>query len=276
VLAHRDPGVAPAQQHGVHAALPAPLDARVQRFERVLREGGVTNVEERVISAGAEGAGKVLMEFAPGCHRIGVLGGAEPGHSEFPHDIDAELAWASGGIVASDRTDSSSANLLACTAERKPAILAFAGAPPDARVVLIHGVEEIPRGLPDAFGDEARAHIAKAFVERRARGPDFPPLYTSLGIAGITELPVEVDPGQCYWVTVAPSEGDATLVALAADVGTTHVRAHTDEPGGAVLASFCAGTARRGNLEVEVHGTGVVWLLALFRAGSMRLGDEAP
>jgi hypothetical protein len=216
------------------------------------------------------------MDLSTGCHRLGVLGGAEPGHAEFPHDIDAEIAWASGGIVASDRTDSSGASLLACTGERKPAILAFAGAPPDARIVLVHGTQELPAGIPDAFGEEARAGIAKAFVERRTRGPALPPVYTSLGIAGITELPIEVDPGQCYWVTVAPSEGDATLVALAADVGATHVRAHTDEAGSAVLASFCAETARHGNLEVEVHGTGVVWVAALFRSGARRLGEEAP
>jgi len=277
VLPHRDPGaVAESGDRTLPPLTRPPLASRAVAFERTLREEGASNVDRRSFSANEEGAGKVLLDLSPGCHWIGILGGPTPIHPDAYHDIDAELGWATGGVAATDRTDSPDANLLACTGERQPAILVFAGAGANAPMLLLHGARELPSGVPDSFGVVARARIGRALVEHHAAAPAGPPSYTSLGIGGITNLPIETDPGQCYLAALTPTEGSSSLVSLGVDLGATDARAHTDEPDSAVVLSFCTGIARRRILNVETHGSGVVWVLGLWPLAGQRLGEEEP
>jgi hypothetical protein len=192
------------------------------------------------------------------------------------YDVDAQLAWASGEVAASDKTESPDAVLTACTAERTIGILAFAGSSDGAPVMLVHGTRALPKGLPERWGPVPRARAARSLLERRIPGPESPPVYQSLGVSGMTSLPIEVERGQCYLAVLAPVQGSAKLVSLSATSGARHSLAHAGEPDAAVAVTFCAGNTGRGALDTEVHGNGVVWVAALFPMARVRLGEEAP
>jgi hypothetical protein len=192
------------------------------------------------------------------------------------HDIDAELAWVSGDVAAVDRTDGPDATLTACTGSHDLAIAAFAGAAPHGAVLMLHGRSDLPRGIPEDWGRAARARISRALIARHAPAPATPPIYSSLGVAGLTLLPVEVEPGQCYLAALALIEGSAKLVALSAATGTVRSTAHTDEPNGAAILTFCAGSSGRATLETEVHGASLVSALGVWPLGHRRLGEDTP
>ena len=138
-----------------------------------------------------------MLDFEPGCHRVAILAinPNDPHDRADVHDVDAELAWVSGEVASVNRTDSPDATLTACTGARQLAIVAFAGAAPRGTVLLLEGHTPLPDGVPEEWGRLARARIARALLDRRAPSPVTPPVYTSLGVAGVTVLPVEVEPG---------------------------------------------------------------------------------
>lgn len=276
VLAHRDPGIVAAAMRPGAAPTPASLAERVAGFESQFRREGGSTIERRIVQTGKDGDGRIFLELAPGCHRIAVLGADVPKTMTGFYDIDAQLAWVSGDVAASDRTESPDALLTACAAERTIGVLAFAGSGDGMPVMVVHGSRPLPRGLPERWGPAPRARAARALLDRRIPGPDSPPVYQSLGVAGATSLPIEVERGQCYLAVVAPVQGMGKLVSLSATSGARHSLAHASEPDTAVAVTFCAGNTGRGVLSAEVHGNGVVWVAALFPVARVRLGEEAP
>jgi hypothetical protein len=234
-----------------------------------------TNVERRAAQADAAGNGRLLMELAAGCHRLTVFATpADPRDDRFL-DVDAELGWASGGVTSVDRTDSPDAALTACTPERELGILSFAGAAKGGSVVVVHSRTDLPAAVPERWGI-ARARVARALVERRIPSPPSPPTYESLGVAGITVLPVELEPGRCYLAAVALLQGSIKLLALNASAGGAASLAHVDSTDTAAVVTFCAGTVQRGRLDVEVHGASPIWIAGLWPVGERRLGEEEP
>jgi hypothetical protein len=276
VLPHRDPGIVAGAMRPGAAPTPALLSQRVTGFESQFRREGASTVERRVVESSADGEGRAFLDLAPGCHRLAVLGPDVDRTMTGFYDVDAQLAWASGEVAASDKTESPDAVLTACTAERTVGILAFAGSSDGAPVMLVHGTRALPKGLPERWGPVPRARAARSLLERRIPGPEAPPVYQSLGVSGMTSLPIEVERGQCYLAVLAPVQGSAKLVSLSATSGARHSLAHAGEPDAAVAVTFCAGNTGRGALDTEVHGNGVVWVAALFPMARMRLGEEAP
>ncbi|HVW26590.1 MAG TPA: hypothetical protein VHC69_14585 [Polyangiaceae bacterium] len=275
ILPHRDPGnVLPLQRPGPPPS-PGPVAARVLRLESRLAREEMAHVERRMAAADGSGAGRVLLELSPGCHRITVFDApADQNDADF-HDIDAELAWASGGIASIDRTESPDAALVACTAEHELGILAFAGAGKGGSVVVVHGITDLPAGVPARWG-AARARVARTLLERHIPAPASSPVYESLGVAGLTVLPLELEPGRCYLAAVASLQGDVKLIALNAVAFGPAAQSHVDDTDEAAAVTFCAGTTPRGRLEVEVHGASPIWLAAVWPFGERRLGEEMP
>jgi hypothetical protein len=88
------------------------------------------------------------------------------------------------------------------------------------------------------------------------------------GGAGVTTVPLAIEPGACYVASVAGVSGQTKGIGVRAHVGA---RESTDdrnpnEAAGAV--SFCAFDRARATLDVEARGTSMVWGLAVFRVGS--------
>jgi hypothetical protein len=274
VLPHRDPGAVPPATGPGPPPPPAALDARIDAIERIFSRDGVSDENRRLGPTDASGSGQVVLDLPSGCHRLFVLS-VSPGGADMPIDIDADLIWANGAIAASDRTDSPDASLLACTGERRLAVLAYGGSASRVPVMVFQGRTEIPRGLPPAIGPDAQGRMAKALFERHVALPSGQPIYASLGVSGLTELPIEVEPGRCYVAMVSPIQGETKLLALDAEAGARYSRAHSDDADSALVAAFCAGGVDRGKLEVEAHGRELVWIAALWSTAQTKLG-EAP
>lgn len=273
LLPHRDPGNVPPLSRPGPPPNPGLAANRIQRLEsRLSREEG-TDVERRTVQADPEGSGRLLMELAPGCHRLTVFALPAGPRDESFHDIDAELGWASGGVTSVDRTDSPDAALMACAEERELGILSFAGAARSGSVLVVHSRTALPTAVPERWG-VARARIARSLLERRIPAPGSPPIYESLGVAGITTLPVELEPGRCYLAAVAALQGNVKLLALNASAGGPSSLAHVDSTDAAAVVTFCAGTIQRGRLDIEAHGASPIWIAGLWPLGERRLGEE--
>jgi hypothetical protein len=276
VLPHREPGNVPPLSRPGPPPSPGALANRVLRLEnRFARDEG-TEVEHHVGSADAAGMGRQLIELSPGCHRLGVFAAPADTADDGFYDLDAELGWASGGIAAIDRTESPDASLTACTAQRELGIVSFAGAAKNGAVLVVHARSKMPGALPQRWG-AAAARIARTWLERHIPAPTSPPVYESLGVGGITILPVELEPGRCYLAAAAPLQGSVKLLALTASTaGVPASLAHVDDTEVGAVVTFCAGTAPRGRLEVEVHGASPIWIAGLWALGQRRLGEEMP
>jgi hypothetical protein len=275
VLPHRDPGAGVAAPAPGPPPPPAALVSRVAAVERFFAREGITAARKRLAPTDASGLGQLLLDLSPGCHHLFVLA-MPPEGADTAQDVDAELVWANGNVGASDRTDSPDAALLACTGERRLGVLSYGGGLGKMPVFVLHGKRGLPEGLPTGLGPDARGRMAKALVERHVALPGRPPVYASLGVAGLTELPVEVEPGQCYLAMAAPIQGEAKLLSFNTEAGIRRTRAHTDEPDAALVSSFCAGAVDRAKLEVEAHGIDLVWLSALWPTARLPLGSETP
>jgi hypothetical protein len=275
VLPHRDPGAVPPLPGAGAPPAPAPLQTRVQAVEREFSMSGVVALSKRFAPTDATGSGQIPIDLAPGCHHIAVLA-VSPETTEVPQDVDAELAWINGTIASFDRTDSPDAALMACTGERRLGVLAYGGSMPGVPVYVITGRTDLPNGLPSELGPDARARMAKGLAERHVTIPNREPVYESLGVMGLTELPIEVEPGQCYVALVSTIQGDSKFLSLGIDAPGIRARTHSDDPDSALASSFCAGSNDHAKLEVEAHGRQIVWVAALWPTARLRLGEEAP
>ena len=273
VLPHRDPGTIPTPSRPGTPPLPGALTRRVEALEQRFRLEGAADVERRLVPTDRSGAGRILMDFAPGCHRVSVLGvPSGPDDTTF-RDLDAELDWVSGGPAAADRTESPDSTLTACNAEHDLAVLSFAGAGTASPALLLQARTDLPPSLPERWGSEPRARIAKTLLDRHIPPPPSGVAYETLGATGITSLSFEVVPGQCYVAAVAIMQGAAKAVGLTVATGASTTVAHGDDPTSAAVVAFCAGAAPRARMEVEAHGPGLVWLGAVWPAGRVRLGE---
>ena len=80
-------------------------------------------------------------------------------------------------------------------------------------------------------------------------------------------IPVSIEPGQCYFATVAILRGDPRSMRIAATIGDKYVRDDViDRPEGTGLA-FCSGSEETARIEVDVRGNNAFWVFALFPFG---------
>jgi hypothetical protein len=275
VLPGRDPGGELALgDPGPRPTLP-PLASRLSRLATRAKREGAQGFEQVRWAAGADGSGAESLMLARGCHQLALLSDGTPVGATAV-DLDAELVdGESGARLAIDRAEDADAALSVCLGTPARVELRFVGAAADASLSLTHARWDLPPGLPSSWGSEAQARLARvakdARLELRAA-----PRYSSLGVQGRTELPLEVDPGACYSALLVPLRGEARSLSLS-------VRAHAvgevphgsaDSEGSAV--SFCTQGARLATVEVDAQGGGLAWLLAIWQSGRTSLGMALP
>lgn len=274
-LASREPGpIAPIGISGPRPVSP-PLTDRLRAVEaRAVRDGALA-VDRRWYHAAQNGAGEIDVRLSEGCHRLDLLGApAEDPTSSV--DIDTDLVEVgSGDVIAADHTESSDASVELCVGTASAFRLRFVGALPGLPVVLASTRFALPSGLPPRFSPQQKAKMAEAL--RQYHGPELTssPVYASLGVSGVTLLPIELEPGSCYLAAVSAVRGEASGVALSVEVGPFQGE-NRSAPGkdGTTLA-FCARGADHALIDVEARGAGVSWLLGLWPAGRIPLGEVA-
>ena len=85
-------------------------------------------------------------------------------------------------------------------------------------MVVLDALWPAPKGLTD-WGRQARAGMMAAMFRRRAPQPRGTPVYEALGPAGVTSLPVRVEPHSCYLVAAGLLRGRAPAMRLSARLG---------------------------------------------------------
>jgi hypothetical protein len=147
--------------------------------------------------------------------------------------------------------------------------VSFAGASGAAPVTVSDALWTTPSTVPVRFGPRARAGFAGALIKRHAPAPVEDALFESIGVQGVTQVPVPVEPGRCYLAAVALVRGDARSIRMAATLGfrTPHDEA-LERPEGAAIA-FCAGTERGAVIDVDVRGNAPWWALSVWAMGSV-------
>ena len=275
-LAGRAPGPsAPFGQSGPRPTAP-PLAERARATEAREKRQGAAAVDRRLLQADRNGTGEVLLTLPSGCHRFDVLGVSTPSHAPHGVDVDAELVWlANGEIGARDRTESADATLALCNGEAAPARLRFIGSPPGAPVVVLAARWPLPAALPEYWGPTVRARMAETLRDNHVRNLASAPVYSSLGVTGVTLLPLEVEPGRCYIAALAALRGTTAGLAVGLGSGTTRGQNRSTADQSDTSVSFCAGNERRITFEVEARGSGVAWLLSAWPAGRLPLGEVA-
>jgi hypothetical protein len=248
---------------------PGPIAERVARAERRARSEGAARVVKTVTRAGISGIGKVQLKLAEGCHRLDLMAEVPGVIPRRATDLDAEAHVQEGGrLLARDRADVPDARLDFCLGEQTVVDVAFAGASGPAPVTVSDALWTTPRTVPVRWGPRARAGFAGALNKRHAPAPVDDAMFETVGVQGVTSVPLAVIPGQCYLASVALIRGDARTIRMAATIGdrSPHDEA-LDRPEGAAIA-FCAGSARSAVIDVDVRGNGPWWALSVWSMGA--------
>jgi hypothetical protein len=248
---------------------PGPIAERLARAERRARADGAARVVKTLTRAGVSGVGRIQLKLVEGCHRLDLMAEVPAVVPRRATDLDAEAHAQEGGrLLARDRADVPDARLDFCLGEQTVVDVAFAGASGAAPVTVSDAQWTTPKTVPVRWGPRARAGFAGALNKRHAPAPIDDPLFETIGIQGVTSVPVAVAPGQCYLASVALIRGDARAIRLAATVGSRvpHDEA-LDRPEGAAIA-FCAGTSRSAVIDVDVRGNGPWWALSVWGMGA--------
>jgi hypothetical protein len=271
VLPERASGpAAPLADPGPRGPL-EPLAVRARHAEDRAKNNGATGVRAQSFNAEPDGTGRETMRLEEGCHRIEVM--AELAGKQ-PIDVDAELReTTSERLVARDRSDAPDARLELCSGSSMGVDLVFAGAPGPVDVLFMDTLFTLPKGVPTMWGARARAALSAALWRRKLPAIDDPPIEQRLGVAGLTAIPIAIEPGGCYIAAIGTIRGDPRSVTLTAKVDT---RTSFDSNAGLVDGSavaFCSGGSDRARIEIEVRGSAVAWVLDVWRVAS-RSFDE--
>jgi hypothetical protein len=272
-LPHRDPGpVAPMASGGPPPAS-APLEQRAGGIEAKNRREGAVEIRRRRLDAGEDGGGDVLLRFERGCHRLDALSMSGPSAAMRGIDVDLELmSIDTRELFASDRTESADASLTTCVGEPTPLRLHFSGSLPQMPIALLSARWDLPKGLSEEWDPDVRARMAEAIWHSHNRSLGGRPVFQSIGVGGLTVLPIEVEPGACYLAAVAPIRGESSGVGLAAVLGRQHVQNHGGPEGAGTTLAFCSEGDERALFEIETRGVGLVWLFAVWQTGQLPIG----
>jgi hypothetical protein len=186
--------------------------------------------------------------------------------------LDAELLdGESGARLAVDRAEDADAALRVCLGAPTRVELRFMGAAVGASLSVTHARWDLPKGLPSSWSSDAQARLARLAQDGRIKLLSAP-IYSSLGVQGRSELPLELEPGACYSALLVPLRGDVLRLSLSVRVHAAGevARGAADSDGSTV--SFCAQGARLATLEVDGQGSGLAWLLSVWQSGHSPLG----
>ena len=260
-----DPGPAPNTGDIVERA--KDLVARMARR-------GADEIDHGLLRSDLDGSGLSAIELDEGCHELRVLGVPTPERAPRSVDIDADIVWPSGELAASDRTNAPDASVRLCVAQKRQLALRFSGALPTSPVLFVHGRWTLPAALDPRWPPEVRAGLAEALWEHDLRPPVGPVYAQSLGIAGITGIPFEIEPDTCYVVAAAVHRGQSAGLAVGVAVGPHRYQNHGGPEGQNAALAFCARGQQSALVEVEAVGSaGLTWLLGLWQAGKTNPGE---
>ncbi len=273
ILPLRDPG--PPEPMPSPGPKPAPLalELRLRAREAQRRAEGAATVERRSAASRANGSGDALVPLEPGCHVIDVLVPDPIGGRVF--EVDAELGWPlDASAVASDRAESSDASVGMCVGARRAARLSFSGAPGRSRVAALHSTWSLPTGVPRWWSGDAAARVAMALRRVHPPGPSEPPIYEAMGVAGVTLVTVPLEPGACYVAAVGGIGEGQQSFRIAALAGTWAQHQSLDGDRSAAVA-FCADSRESGRVEIEAQTAVEAWVMGVWRASRVTLGEIA-
>ncbi len=267
-LPERSPGpVAPRGDAGGPLE-PGPLAERLARAEGRARAEGAEGVSRVSLKASPRGVGGFELDLPEGCHRLEVMADIPTAVPHRGTDVDAEVhERATGRLLARDRADVPDARLDFCLGEPTPVGLAFSGAAGPVTVTLSKARWPLPAKAPARWGAKARAGLAGALRRRHAPVPEGDLFAESMGAAGLTSIPVEVEPGRCYLVGVALLRGEARTLRLSVPLGDRVLHDDGGERDGAVVG-FCVEAQTSISVEVDARGNGPGWALGVWSAGA--------
>lgn len=276
-LAHRDPGPRSRAGDAGRAPVPPPLESRALAWEAQAKRDGATDIERRLLSASTGEGPLARMELGEGCHRFSALGlSTEAGDP--PRDLDLFLRGeAAPDLARQDQSENSDAEITLCVGAVAPVKLGVLGLASAEPALLQHARFPLPRGLPERWGSSVRARFGDAFFRRRFSSQRNEPIYESLGIAGRTTLPLELELETCYVAAASVIQGNAkafSLEATPSDREASTDGANTDDA--AVVVAFCTGDDGFARLRIEANGASVAWLAALWRIGRQAPEESVP
>lgn len=274
ILADRDPGpIVAVADPGLRPPTSA-ISERARLFEARARREGALAVSRSSVGSDPTGSGEIVLHHEAGCERISVLGVPDPPHAQRSIDIDAELVGPeSRDPIASDLSDSPDAVLEKCDGDKTVSKLRFTGSLPGVPVVVMRASWPLPQGLPVDWGSGPRGSMVSALgiAQTRALAPG--PVYESLGVAGITALPVPVEAGACYLVGVTAIRGNPLGVGIQATLPALAAQNQSGPGSSGTSLSFCAMSDEPALLEVDTRGTGLIWLLAVWQTALLPVGE---
>ena len=247
---------------------PGPIAERVARAERRARAEGAAHVVKTVTRASAAGVGRIQLKLGEGCHRLDLMAEVPSVVPRRATDLDAEAhVQETSRLLARDRADVPDARLDFCLGEQTVVDIGFAGASGATPVTVSDALWTTPPTVPVRWGPRARAGFAGALHRRHAPAPTEDAILETVGIQGVTQVPLALEPGRCYLASVALIRGEARAIRMSTTLGD---RAPHDEalerPEGAAFA-FCSGTERSAVIDVDVRGNGPWWALSVWGMG---------
>jgi hypothetical protein len=138
---------------------------------------------------------------------------------------------------------------------------------------MLHARWDLPRGLGQNWDPEMTARMAEAVWSSHKRALGESLIHESLGVAGVTAVPFEVEPGACYLAAVAPIRGESSGIAMAVVLGPQHGQNHGGPEGAGTSLAFCSRSEQRALVEVEARGVGLVWLMGVWQTGRVPIGE---
>lgn len=266
IVPERAIGTAGAEVQSAGALRLAPKAARVARARRGAQLDGASTVAPLSLGVTDAGAGSAVVQLVAGCHRLHVI--ADTG-SEGTADVDAEVRnHEDEALLARDRSHAPDARLELCVGTEQRVQLRFSGAPPKTEVVLLDAFWPIPSGVGSAWGARARAGLAWALYRRRTPAPQRAPLWSTLGAAGVTLLPVPVLPNACYLAAFALVRGQAQTSRLSLKLGLQARYDDANDPIRSAAITFCAGGRDEvAQLTFDVRSRDAWWVGAMWRLG---------
>lgn len=273
VLPERSGGpLLPSSEPGPLPPLPPP-DKRADVAESRARRDGATIATRETWPAGVDGSGTGETVLAPGCHTLQLF--APDPRADHPArraklDLDAEMRDDSDDrVLARDRSDAPDALLAACVGESTRVDVVFAGSPSNAQVLVSHVAWPLPEHLPTLWGPEALGHMAHVLQARHVRSLPHEPVAFAQGGAGMTPIPLSLEPGACYLALAMLTKQAARSIGLRVHVGAADAADDRGIDGDGAAVAFCAGYRDHALAEVEARGTALLgWGFALFRLQS--------
>ncbi len=267
VLLERAGGVLPlAADPGTLPPTPT-VDLRVARARTRLERDGFRVGAPITIRSGEDGKGSELATLEAGCHHVELFSEGTGESKQARVDLDGALRREDGDVIVDDTSAAEDVRLEACVGSESRVRVTFEGNPRSSRVLLLDASRPLPRHLPAAWPPDARARLGGVLLAHGVVNLPSEPVFLARGAAGVTQIPVDLEPGACYLAgaSLERARPRGYGLSLRAILGA---RVSQDERGAredSAVVTFCARDATRARIDVEAHGASAGWDLALVR-----------